>query len=106
MPEQISGDKLRKFIERLEALEEQRRDLKADMNEIFAQAEAQGFEVPIMRELMRERRIDEEAAEQKRATMAIYRGALGMTGTPLGDAAARAESGRRNGQEEGPRPSA
>lgn len=102
----IAGEKLRSFIERLEAIEEERRALKADMDEIFAAAEQSGFEVKIMRKLMRERRVDEEARAQEQAMLDLYRSALGMlTNTPLGDAATKADK-RRSAQEEGPRPAA
>ena len=49
----IAGDRLKSFIERAERLEEEKRALAADLKEVFAEAEGCGFDVKIMRKIIR-----------------------------------------------------
>ena len=49
--------KLAAFIERIERLEEERRELGADIREIFAEAKGAGYDVKVMRQVMRLRKM-------------------------------------------------
>ena len=55
----VSGDagKLVSFIERIECLEEERRELGADIREIFAEAKGNGFDTKVMRQVLRLRKM-------------------------------------------------
>jgi len=55
----VSGDagKLVSFIERIERLEEERRELGADIREIFAEAKGNGFDTKVMRQVLRLRKM-------------------------------------------------
>lgn len=48
---------LNKFIERIERLEEEKKELCADIREIFAKAKGQGFDVKVMRQVLRLRKM-------------------------------------------------
>lgn len=87
----IAGDRLRSFIERIERLEEERRGIGADIKEVYAEAKGSGFDVKIMRQLIRMRRMDKDDLDEQETLLDVYRRALGMlAGTPLGEAAMRA----------------
>ena len=49
--------KLAAFIERIERLEEERRELGADIREIFAEAKGAGYDVKVMRQVLRLRKM-------------------------------------------------
>lgn len=87
----IAGDRLRSFIERIERLTEEKRSIADDIKEVFAEAKGSGFDVPTMRMLIKERRMDKDDLDEQEALLDTYRRALGMLATtPLGEAALRA----------------
>jgi uncharacterized protein (UPF0335 family) len=84
----IAGDRLRSFIERVERLEEEKRDLATDIKEVYAEAKGNGFDAKIMRQLVKERRMDKDVLDEQQSLLDVYRRALGMlVDTPLGEAA-------------------
>lgn len=74
----IDGDRLKSFIESVERLEEDRRALSAAIREVFAEAKGVGFDVKIMRMVIRLRRMDEDDLAEQEALFDIYKRALGM----------------------------
>ena len=86
----IAGDRLKSFIERIERLEEEKRDLVTDIGEVYKEAKGAGFDTKIMRRLVKERRMDKDDLDEQEALLDVYRRALGMLhDTPLGEAALR-----------------
>src|SRR3984893_16979291 len=84
----IAGERLRSFIERIERLKEEKRSLAGDIKEVYAEAKGTGFDTKIMRQLIRERRMDKDDLDEREALLDTYRRALGMfIDTPLGEAA-------------------
>lgn len=55
---QPDGGRLCGYIERIERLENERRELGADVREIFAEARGNGYDTKIMRQIMRLRRMN------------------------------------------------
>ncbi len=51
------GGKLASYIERIERLEEERKELGADVREIFAEAKGNGFDTKVMRQILRLRKM-------------------------------------------------
>lgn len=49
----IAADKLRSLIERIERLEEEKNDINRDIRDIFAEAKSVGFDVKIMRAVLK-----------------------------------------------------
>ncbi|HML11513.1 MAG TPA: DUF2312 domain-containing protein [Stellaceae bacterium] len=74
----IAGDRLKSFIERIERLEEERRALSNDIKEIYAEAKGTGFDVKIMRQVIRLRRMDKDDLDEQETLLDVYRRALGM----------------------------
>src|ERR1700674_3994112 len=84
----IAGERLRSFIERIERLEEEKRTLSLDIREVYAEAKDTGFDTRIMRQLVKERRMDKDDRDEQQTLLDIYRRALGMLiDTPLGESA-------------------
>jgi len=51
------GGRLASYIERIERLEEERKELGADVREIFAEAKGNGFDTKVMRQILRLRKM-------------------------------------------------
>jgi len=76
----IAGDRLRSFIERIERLEDERRALGEDIREVYSEAKGAGFDVKIMRRIVRIRKLDQNERDEQEALLDTYMAALGMTG--------------------------
>ena len=74
----IAADRLRSIIERVERLEEERKALGDDIKDIFAEAKSAGFEVKVIRQIIRIRRQEPADVEEQETLLDLYRRALGM----------------------------
>ena len=74
----IAGDQLRAYIERIERLEEEKAASAADVREVFAEAKGNGFDVKIMRQVLRLRKMDGDDRAEEEALLDIYKRAIGM----------------------------
>ena len=75
----VSSDQLRSYIERIERLGEEKAALAADIREVFAEAKGNGFDVKIMRQAIRLRKLDKHDRDEQEALLDLYMRALGMT---------------------------
>ncbi|MCW3837840.1 DUF2312 domain-containing protein [Sphingomonas canadensis] len=78
MTDNISADRLRLFIERIERLEEEKRGIADDIKDVFAEAKATGFDAKAMRVVIRLRRMEKHHRDEMDAIVDTYRAALGM----------------------------
>ena len=74
----IAGDQLRSYIERIERLEEEKAALAADIREVFSEAKGNGFDVKIMRQIIRLRKLDREDRQEQEELLQLYQHAIGM----------------------------
>ncbi len=74
----IAADRLRSLIERIERLEEERKALGGDIRDIYAEAKSAGFDVKVMRQLIRIRKQEPADVEEQETLLDVYRRALGM----------------------------
>jgi uncharacterized protein (UPF0335 family) len=74
----VSADRLRSFVERIERLEEEKAALAGDIREVYAEAKGAGFDVKVMRQVMRLRKLDKTARQEQEALLETYLRALGM----------------------------
>lgn len=81
MTDSVSADsgKLNQFIERIERLESEKADLAADIREVFAEAKGQGFDVKVMRQVLRLRKMDPADRAETEFLRDEYKKLLGMT---------------------------
>ncbi|SFR79654.1 DUF2312 domain-containing protein [Sphingomonas jatrophae] len=77
-PTNVAADQLRLFIERIERLEEERKSMSDDINDVYAEAKSQGFDARTMRELVKLRKMEKNARDERDALLETYRSALGM----------------------------
>jgi uncharacterized protein (UPF0335 family) len=73
-----SSEALRGFIERVERLEEERKDVGADIRDVYAEAKAAGFNVKTMRRMVQLRRMTTDARQEMLSLEETYLQALGL----------------------------
>ncbi len=75
----IAADQLQSLVQRVERLEEEKANLLADIREVYAEAKSQGFDVKIMRQLIRLRKMEEHDYIEQEEILELYKRALGMS---------------------------
>ncbi len=74
----IARDRLRSFVERIERLEEEKREVQEQIKEVYAEAKADGFDVKVMRQLIRLRRMKPHERGEQEELLELYKSAIGM----------------------------
>jgi len=74
----ISQDVLRSFVERVERLEEEKKNLADDIKDVYAEAKSTGFDVKIVKKIVTLRRMEDDERLEVEALTALYAHALGM----------------------------
>ena len=74
----VTADELRSFMERVEQLEREKKELQDDIKEVFAEAKGRGYNIPVMRIILRERKRKPDDLAEQEAVLDMYRVALGM----------------------------
>ena len=74
----IAAERLRSIVDRIERLEEERKALGGDIRDIYAEAKSAGFDVKVLRQLIRMRRQEPADVEEQETLLDVYRRALGM----------------------------
>ena len=72
----IDSGRLRSLIERIERLEEEKKGISLDIRDIFAEAKAIGFDVKIMRAVLKLRKMNVADREEQEYLLETYRKAL------------------------------
>lgn len=85
MAEAVAVDQLKSFVARIESLEKDKADISADISAVYAEAKANGFDVKVLRQVIRLRKMEEADRREQEEILALYKNALGMLcGIPLG----------------------
>lgn len=74
----VAGKRLLSFFDRIERLEEEKAALAEDIKDIYAEAKAAGFEVKIMRRVMKLRKMETEKRREEDELLELYMSAIGM----------------------------
>ncbi len=75
---EISGNRLKSFIERIERLEEEKKALGEDIRDVYSEAKSTGFEPKIMRKIVSMRKANLEKRREEQELLELYMAALGM----------------------------
>lgn len=73
----LAADRLKSFIERIERLEEEKKNLTADTREVYAEAKSSGFDTKTMRKVVALRKLDQSERQEQEALLDTYLRALG-----------------------------
>ena len=74
----VAADRLRSFVERIERLEEEKQTLAADIREVYGEAKGTGFDVKVLRQIIRLRKMDDGDRSEMEEILSVYRRALGF----------------------------
>lgn len=72
-----ASGRLKTIIERLERLDEDKEAIAADMKEVFAEAKGEGYDVKVLRKVLRIRKQDRAKRQEEEAILDLYLTALG-----------------------------
>ena len=77
MTEQTNA-RLRSFVERVERLEEEKAALAADIREVYSELKGAGYDVKIVRQIIRMRKMDASDRQEQESLIDVYMAELGM----------------------------
>jgi uncharacterized protein (UPF0335 family) len=77
-PTNIAGERLRSIVDRIERLEEERKALGSDIKDIYSEAKSAGFDIKVLRQLIRLRKQEPAEIAEQETLLDVYRRAIGM----------------------------
>lgn len=78
-PANVSGARLKSYLERIERLEEEKKALAEDIRDVYGEAKALGFEPKIIRKIVSLRKTNLEKRREEQELLELYMSAIGMT---------------------------
>lgn len=75
---QLSADRLRSLIERIESLEEEKAATASDIKDVYGEAKSAGFDTKIMRTIIKLRRMNAADRDEQEFLLEAYRKALDL----------------------------
>ena len=75
----VTADELRQFIERIERLEAEKKDIAEQQKEVMAEAKSRGYDTKILRKVIALRKRDADDIAEEEAVLDMYKEALGMS---------------------------
>lgn len=74
----VTAGELRQFVERIERLEAEKKDIAEQIKEVYAESKARGYDVKAMRSIISLRKRDKDDIAEQEAVIEMYKEALGM----------------------------
>ena len=74
----VAASELRAFVERIERLDAEKKDLAEQQKEVMAEAKGRGYDTKVLRKVVALRKKDPAEVSEEEAVMEIYKEALGM----------------------------
>ena len=74
----IDSNQLNSYFDRIERIEEEMKEMRADVREIYAEAKGNGFDPKVMRQVMRLRKMNPADRAETEFLLEAYKAALGM----------------------------
>jgi uncharacterized protein (UPF0335 family) len=78
-PGDIAGDQLRAVVERIENIELEIKELTEARKEIYLEAKGNGFDVKILRDVIRVRKQDQKERDEQETLLEVYLQAIKST---------------------------
>lgn len=75
----VTGEELRQFIERIERLEIEKKDIADQIKEVMAEIKGRGYDTKAVRAIVSIRKRDADDVAEEEAVLEMYKEALGMT---------------------------
>jgi uncharacterized protein (UPF0335 family) len=75
-PVDVPGKQLRAIVERIEQVDDEIKDLTEAKKEIYAEAKSNGFDVKVLREVIRVRKQDQKERDEQESLLDLYMQAI------------------------------
>lgn len=72
----VSGGRIRSFIERIENIDNELQELNEQKKEVFSEAKAEGFDVKILKEIIKLRKQDQDERDEHETLLDLYMRAM------------------------------
>jgi uncharacterized protein (UPF0335 family) len=79
MSDAIAVDELRLLIERIERLEEEKKERVDDIRDVYSEGKSRGYDAKIMRQIVRLRKMETHDRQEMEAILDTYKVALGLS---------------------------
>lgn len=76
---QVTAEELRQFVERIEHLEQEKKDISDQIKEVYSELKVCGYDAAAVKEIIRIRKKDAEKLAEEESILEVYRAALGMS---------------------------
>ena len=84
----IAGDRIRSFVERIEQLDTELQEINEQKKEVLAEAKGEGFDVKVLKEIIRLRKQDKDERDEHETLLDVYMRAMDTTApAPMAEAA-------------------
>lgn len=84
----IPGKRIRSFVERVEQIENEIRELNEAKKEIFSEAKGEGFDVKVLKEIIKLRKQNQDERDEHDSLLDVYMRAMDEAGpVPVAEAA-------------------
>jgi len=74
----MSAEHLKQYIERIERLEEEKKNIAEDIKQVYLSAKGEGFDTKALREIIKLRKLDDNERDEQEHILDIYKRAIGM----------------------------
>ncbi|MEX3315075.1 DUF2312 domain-containing protein [Sulfitobacter maritimus] len=74
----VTANELRQFVERIERLDAEKKDLAEQQKEVMAEAKSRGYDTKVLRKVIALRKRDKDDIAEEEAVLDMYKEALGM----------------------------
>jgi len=78
MSEVIEAEKLKQIIHKIENIEQEKVEASDLLKDVFNEAKSMGFDVKIIKHVIKLRKKDKDALAEEDSLIDLYRGALGV----------------------------
>lgn len=68
----IAGNRVRSFVERIEQLEAEIAELNEGKKEVFSEAKGEGFDVKVLKEIIKIRKQDKDERDEHETLLDVY----------------------------------
>jgi len=68
----VPGGRIRSFVERIEHLDTEVQELNEQKKEVFAEAKAEGFDIKILKEIIKMRKEDKDERDERETLLDLY----------------------------------
>ena len=69
---EISGNRILSFVERIEHLDEELKALNEGKKEVFSEAKGEGFDIKVLKEILRLRKQDQDERDEQESLLDLY----------------------------------